>query len=207
MNLHFAPFSLVSFYKPSFCCHSAVHFEPSPRANGLSTGVRIPLLLSGMACAIALVLIFVLGPQVSAQDLPGPASDHTYPGVPNPRPYLAPAATFKENSPRVFDRKFFILTGIAAGATVLDITTTSRCLSSYTVCQEANPILGSHPTEAKLYGVSFSILAGQTLASAWLRHKMPRSKVWIIPPIAAAVAHGTAAVLNIRTMHKLDTAP
>jgi hypothetical protein len=130
---------LFSHQNPCHCrSHSAVRFEASPQADGLYTSVRIGLLLrSGIASAKALVLMCIIDTHVSAQDIPGPKNHHTYTGVSDPRPDLAPAATFKERNVRVFDRKFFILTGIAAGATVLDITTTSRCLSSYTVCQEA----------------------------------------------------------------------
>jgi hypothetical protein len=108
-------------------------------------------------------------------------------------------------TPRIFDRKFFLLAGIATTATVLDITTTSTCISRYSTCQESNPLLGSHPSPAKLYGVSLSLLAGEMFASAWLRHQMPRRRLWIIPPIVGAAGHGLAATLNFRTINQSNT--
>jgi hypothetical protein len=110
-------------------------------------------------------------------------------------------------TPRIFDRKFFLLAGIATTATVLDITTTSTCISRYSTCQESNPLLGSHPSTAKLYGVNLSLLAGEMFASAWLRHQMPHKKIWIIPPIVGAAGHGLAAALNVRTMNQSNTTP
>ena len=69
-------------------------------------------------------------------------------------------------------------------------------------CQEGNPLLGSHPSQAKLYGV---LLGGQLLASAWMRHKAPNGKLWMMPPIIATAGHGLVALLNVRTMHQLSS--
>jgi hypothetical protein len=112
-------------------------------------------------------------------------------------------ASTKKPQPKILDRKFLVLAGIATAATVLDLATTSHCMSTYANCQEGNPLLGSHPSQAKLYGVSFSLLAGQLFASAWLRHRTPDGKMWMVPPIFATAGHGLAAALNIRTMHQL----
>jgi hypothetical protein len=79
-------------------------------------------------------------------------------------------------------------------------------MSTYGDCQEGNPLLGSHPSQAKLYGVSFSMLAGQLLASAWVRREMPNRKLWMALPGIATAGHGLAAALNIRTMHQLRSA-
>jgi hypothetical protein len=111
--------------------------------------------------------------------------------------------TGKERKPRVFDRNFFLLAGLATAATALDVATTSHCLSTYANCQEGNPLVGSNPSNAKLYGISFSILGAQMLASAWMRREMPHRKLWMIPPIVATAGHGIATVLNLRTIHQL----
>ena len=74
----------------------------------------------------------------------------------------------------MFDRKLFVLAGIASVATMLDVATTMHCMSKDAGCQEEDPLLGSHPSQAKLYGVSFSMLGEQLLASAWLRRKTPK---------------------------------
>ena len=113
-------------------------------------------------------------------------------------------ASSEPRKPKLFDRKFLVLAGVATAATVFDVATTSHCISTYAACQEGNPLLGSNPSTAKLYGVSFSMLAGQLLASAWIRHKTPERNLWMIPPIVATAGHGLAAVLNIRTMHQLS---
>ena len=97
--------------------------------------------------------------------------------------------------------------GVATAATMLDVTTTSRCISRYADCQEGNPLLGPHPsTAAKLYGLSFSMLSGQMLASAWMRRKMPNGKLWMAPTIIAGAGHGLAAILNVRTASALASA-
>jgi hypothetical protein len=112
-------------------------------------------------------------------------------------------AVTRAKAPRVLDSKFFLLTGIAAAATIADVVTTSHCLSASTSCQESNPLVGSHPSNARLYGFAVSTLAAQVAISALVRHHRPQSKSWMIPPIAAAAAHGTAAVLNQRTTSSL----
>jgi hypothetical protein len=43
------------------------------------------------------------------------------------------------------------------------------------------------------------------VASAWMRHKVPNGKLWMMPPIIASAGHGLAAVLNVRTMHQLSS--
>jgi hypothetical protein len=111
-----------------------------------------------------------------------------------------------DTKPQIFDRKFLFVAGISTAATLLDITTTSNCIFRYSNCQEANPLLGSHPSRAKIYGVNFSLLAGELVASAWLRHRMPHGKSWLIPPLIGTAGHGLAAALNFRTMNQINTA-
>jgi hypothetical protein len=152
-----------------------------------------------------IVLIFAASLQAVAQNAPASSVFDTKTLVtPHPQPTVSfePA---KETKPRIFDRKFFVLAGVATAATVFDVATTSHCMSTYADCQEGNPLLGTHPSTARLYGVSFSILGGQLLASAWLRRKNPTGKLWMAPPIITAAGHGLAAVLNLRTMHQLSS--
>ena len=80
----------------------------------------------------------------------------------------------KETGPKIFDRKFLVLAGIATAATMLDVTTTTHCMSKYAACQEGNPLLGSHPSQAKLYGVSFSMLGGNSLPAPGCEGKLRR---------------------------------
>jgi hypothetical protein len=106
-------------------------------------------------------------------------------------------ATSKDARPHVFDRKFLVLTGLATTATVFDIRSTSHCLSAYSNCREANPLLGSNPSRTKLYGISLSTVAGEIFASAWLRRRQPHSKLWIVPPIALMTSRAIGAALNM----------
>jgi hypothetical protein len=150
-----------------------------------------------------IVLILAIALQASAQNMPASTVLGPSTAVTEQPQQIYLFASPQETKPRVFDRKFLLLAGIATAATALDAVTTSRCMSTYVNCREGNPLLGSHPSQAKLYGVSFSILAGQLLASAWMRREMPNRKLWMVPPIIATAGHGLAAALNIRTMHQL----
>jgi hypothetical protein len=62
----------------------------------------------------------------------------------------------KETRPKIFDRKFFVLAGIATAATMLDVTTTTHCMSKYAGCQEGNPPLGSHSDRGRAVPVGVS---------------------------------------------------
>ncbi len=155
--------------------------------------------------ATLIALIFVIALQAAAQNAPAAAAFDTQAAIAKPSQPVVSFAPAKPTKPRVFDRKFVVLAGIATAATMVDVATTSHCMATYADCQEGNPLLGSHPSQAKLYGVSFSMLGGQLLASAWMRRKNPNGKLWMAPPIVATAGHGLAAVLNVRTMHQLGS--
>jgi hypothetical protein len=150
-----------------------------------------------------MVLTVVVALQAAAQNAPAPTVLAANTAITEQPQHIFLFASTKKPQPKVLDRKFLALAGMVTAATVLDLATTSHCMSTYGNCQEGNPLLGSHPSQAKLYGVSFSLLVGQLLASAWLRHRTPDSKLWMVPPIVATAGHGLAAALNIRTMHQL----
>jgi len=151
------------------------------------------------------VLIFAIATNAAGQNSPITSSFDTQTAMATHPAHVVSFAKAKETRARVFDRKFLVLAGIATAATMLDVATTTHCMSTYADCQEGNPLLGSHPSQAKLYGVSFTMLGGQLLASAWLRRKTPNGKLWLAPPIIASVGHGLAAALNLRTMHQLSS--
>jgi len=179
----------------------------SRKQRGKEEGMRGSTDLAGRARARVTFFVFVLVMLISRQ---GAAQDAAvFPALNTPAEaqhsqHVFIYATSEPKKPRILDRKFFLLAGMATAATVLDVATTSHCMSTYAACQEGNPLLGSHPSQAKLYGVSFSMLAGQLLASAWIRRKMPNRHLWMIPPIVATGGHGLAAALNVRTMHQLS---
>ena len=166
-----------------------------------------------MRVPLTTVFVFAIAMQAAAQNIPASPVFDTQTAIASPSqgvtsfmPVSTTLATpVKPTKPRVFDRKFLVLAGIATAATVLDVATTTHCMSTYANCQEGNPLLGSHPSQAKLYGVSFSMLGGQLLASAWMRRKTPNGKLWMVPQIVATAGHGLAAALNFRTMHQLGS--
>jgi hypothetical protein len=151
-------------------------------------------------------LISVMALQATAQNTPASGAFNTQTTITPLSQREASFAPTRVTKPRVFDRKFFVLAGIATATTVLDVAMTSHCISTYSNCQEKNPLFGSHPSAAKLYGVSFSMLGGQMLASAWMRREMPKRKLWMMPPIVATATHGLAAAFNFRTIHQLSSA-
>jgi hypothetical protein len=152
---------------------------------------------------ITLILILLTALQASAQNTPASTVLGTNRAIAeHPQQFYLYTST-KEAKPKIVDRKFLVLAGIATAVTILDLATTSHCMATYANCQEGNPLLGSHPSQAKLYGVSFSMLTGQLLAGAWMHRQMPNRKLWTVPLIAATAGHGLAAVLNVRTMHQL----
>jgi hypothetical protein len=160
--------------------------------------------MRGKRKAFQLVLTLVAALPTVAQI--APASVPLGPGtaVTESTPHGFMAASTREKSSTTLDGKFLLLAEMASAATVLDVVTTSRC-TSYGACQEVNPLFGSHPSPGRLYGISFSLLAGQLCASAWLRREMPRTRLWMIPPLIATAGHGLAAALNVRVMQQLNT--
>ena len=151
------------------------------------------------------ILILTVSLQTVAQNAAAPSLFDTQAAVAMPANPGVSLPPVKETKPGIFDRKFLALAGVATAATILDVVTTSRCMSTYVDCQEGNPLLGSHPSAAKLYGVSFSLLGAQVVASAWIRHEMPHRKLWMVPLIITSAGHGLGAILNLRTMHQIGS--
>ena len=100
-------------------------------------------------------LIFLIAVEASAQNGLTTSGFDTQVAIARPTQQAVSIAPAKRETTRVLDRKFFLLAGVATAATMLDVTTTSRCMSRYVDCQEGNPLLGSHPSTAKLYGFVF----------------------------------------------------
>jgi hypothetical protein len=151
-------------------------------------------------------IFLVTGASAQTDPLAPPAPDLKNTPITAPGADTFPVARIESTKPKIFDRKFLLVAGISTAATLLDITTTSNCIFRYSNCQEANPLLGSHPSRAKIYGVNLSLLAGEMAASAWLRHRTPHTKTWLIPPLIGTAGHGLATVLNLRTIDQINTA-
>lgn len=109
---------------------------------------------------------------------------------------LPKPVTAAPKEPRILDKKFIALIGVSSALTILDVELTASCLRSNR-CVEANPLYGSNPTRARMYGISLPLMGSQTLISAWLRHRYPTSKMWLIPMLSGTAAHGVGAATGL----------
>jgi hypothetical protein len=123
-----------------------------------------------------IALILVLGLQAAAQNTSASNVFDTQTAIAAHSPRVVAFTPAKEVKPRVFDRKFIVLAGIATAATMLDIATTSHCMSAYADCQEGNPLLGSHPSTGHI-GMRFISLSLLTTSEIqdWLSGKLEES--------------------------------
>lgn len=122
---------------------------------------------------------------------------------PVPPAPLAPRMNFLvENTPRSaeahkFNRTFVFLATLSAAATVADIELTANCLKTNRNCRETNPLLGSDPSRARLYGVNVPILAGQMMLSRMLQRRFPQRKLWMAPFISTTGTHVVGVASNL----------
>ena len=98
------------------------------------------------------------------------------------------------------DPKFWMGEAVIAGALIADGATTVNGL--HRGMMETNPILGAHPSTARVAGYDVTLFAGYTAANA-AEHHLTRneSKPWRVAgyvaiPAIAASAHGYAAIHN-----------
>jgi hypothetical protein len=94
-------------------------------------------------------------------------------------------------------RGFAILATISVAATIADVELTSNCLKTSANCREANPILGSNPSRARLYGFNVPITAGEILLSGVLRRRSPERKFWRVPLISVTGTHAAGIASNM----------
>src|ERR1044071_1497611 len=85
------------------------------------------------------ILVMGISGQAVAQDAPVFPALNT-PAEAQHSQHVFIYATSEPKKPRILDRKFFLLAGMATAATVLDVATTSHCMSTYAACQEGNPL-------------------------------------------------------------------
>jgi hypothetical protein len=87
-------------------------------------------------------------------------------------------------TPRVADRKYFLLNGMQAGMAVFDVEMTQHCIRARK-CSEANPFMPS--SQAGALSVDFALTAYEGLWSYFL--KKHHSKLWWITPVAGTAVH------------------
>ncbi len=95
--------------------------------------------------------------------------------------------------PKVLDKKYWFLTALAVGLTVADVELTQRCLHHGT-CRELNPTLPH--AHAGMYLAN--IPATGALFYWSYRRKARGQKLWWLPMLIDAGAHGGGAADNLR---------
>ncbi len=104
--------------------------------------------------------------------------------------------------PRIADKKFWTLTAVQFGAAVFDIESSQAGLRNGAV--EGNPLFGSHPSRARMYGISMPQTAAVCALGYWLK-KTGRdtdakrgSSLWWMLGAANATAHVALSVHNLQ---------
>jgi hypothetical protein len=153
------------------------------------TGFQICILLCGNANA-----------QQSDGDLPNAPSEvsRAYEKPTQPQPLIAvPELKVESYRPaKTINRQFIVLNALLVASFLADAEVTLNCVAS-PGCREANPLLGNHPSRARLYSVGIPITV---LSIAWSYHdkrKSPSRAGWKAYPIVFAAAHCAAVVTTL----------
>ena len=105
------------------------------------------------------------------------------------------AQDLRAEKTKTADRKFWTVTGLAAASTVSDVEVTAHALQNPN-CSEHNPLFGSHPSRAKMYGVSVPATAAYALVGYWLKKR--GVKLWAVPQLSLTAGHGVGSALSAR---------
>lgn len=92
------------------------------------------------------------------------------------------------------NKKFLVVQAGAFAAATADAYTTTHNL--HAGCVEANPLIGSHPSAGRVYGIAL----GTTAAGAFVSYELKKHhrKMWLVAPVAGMASHGFAATWNSR---------
>jgi hypothetical protein len=112
----------------------------------------------------------------------------------NPIKTVAPKTNFVVEQktivqPRRSERSFAVLATISAAMMVGDVELSVNCLRTVANCREANPLMGSDPSRARLYGISAPTYIGAMLMSRMFRRKYAESKLWTLPLLSFTGIH------------------
>lgn len=89
---------------------------------------------------------------------------------------------------KVADKKFWMWNTPALAANAADLAQTAQCLLAQT-CVEQNPLLGSNPSMARLFGTSLPVFAGELGFSYYMKKS---GHNWKAIPALSAVTHVVA---------------
>jgi hypothetical protein len=76
-----------------------------------------------------------------------------------------------QSKPADWNRARWAAAAAALGAGIFDAHTTTQLLMAGGA--EQNPIYGSHPSAARLYGTNIGTVVGAWILTDWLRHRLP----------------------------------
>lgn len=112
---------------------------------------------------------------------------------------VAPPVIIEPPAPkrRVFDKKFALLAGLAAGLTIADFEMTQRCLHRHT-CVEADPLMPT--SHAGMYATNIPLNA----ALFWwsYRRKEDGKRLWWLAPLMIVGSHAVGVGTNLRFIGK-----
>ena len=104
-----------------------------------------------------------------------------------------------ETEKRTLDRKFWLLTAATASISVLDVEVSQHNLHLKPPWREVNPIYGSHPSRARMYGT----VAGENLLCAYLAYRLKKSprrglrRLWWLPQTLTIGEHAGCVVFSV----------
>jgi hypothetical protein len=98
---------------------------------------------------------------------------------------------------KVFDKKFAVLAGLAAGLTIADFEMTQHCLQRRT-CAEADPLMPT--SHAAMYASNLPLNA--TLFWWSYRRKQDGKRLWWLAPLMVVGSHAVGVGSNLRFVGK-----
>ena len=88
----------------------------------------------------------------------------------------------------------------------LDARTSLRCFHRFWSCHEANPLLGGHPSPARIYSQLNLQIAGLAVMELYLKDSARRKKstglAWLVGPAVSLSINATTTVGNLRQYNK-----
>ena len=92
-------------------------------------------------------------------------------------------------------KSFWTMVAVSSVLTAMDVELTNSCVRSGQ-CREANPLYGSNPTRARMYGISVPITAGANLMS-YMLHRRNRGTLGFMPQLGLSLSHVAGIGTNV----------
>jgi len=119
--------------------------------------------------------------------------------------FVPPTLAMERNTNKswhTLDRKFILLHTLSTMALIADLETTARGLARQPKPTELNPLFGSDPTRARLYGIGVPLSAFAFYLSYHSKKIAPRRSVWKVGPELSIAVHSAAAINNLIVTHR-----